>query len=573
MAVFTVGRFLWGTNFENIIEHGWPLDNVVCGRRPRAGSDWVVSPGGVEDSWITGFDYEMTASLRWIPRANTTTPVVQTGWAGSTGVQAFLDWARAKNTFRYVPDINAPLFYVDGCYLEAPMADPGAVEPDGTWSISFTLRNPTFDFALAIRGVMFEYSPGADISGLGLNGTFTNAGVSGFLDNTGFFESAAINQLKDRHYPNGLTGGAPVLPRTTLLQPAATNKLTAPEDLSNAAWTKVQATIPSINNPSPRGGDLTASFLREDASVGVFHYCTQSFTIAVAGNKVGGTRFVKANGRTKLQWLIGKSDLSTFFSVIIDTVAGTITPSVAGSGVVIFSQITPLVNGYYMVQMYGTVDNATTAIVDQNYLMSGSSTSYTGDGASGMFVWGCVATDNTPAGVYWGTGASRSAASLSFPFPHKPQAMFIFVDFIEQGSAYIAAAARGVLSIVDSPNAANGPALLGSGSNGYRADNGCVVNSLSEITSQVPVAGDRVQLLSIIRSDGSVQLRESINLAADLVGAQSAVGTFLSAFAGPLWIGALGTTNVGENAHIQVKIGPLTFGGVTIDTIAKARAA
>src|SRR5207245_2444511 len=108
-----------------------------------------------------GHDYFLKGAARWLPPAPLSTPVVQGAWGGAVGMAAFLEWARGKNAFRFVPDLNSPSFFVDGCYLENPLHDPPTVESDGTMQVQLELRNPSIDMGNAFwRNVMFDYGPG-----------------------------------------------------------------------------------------------------------------------------------------------------------------------------------------------------------------------------------------------------------------------------------------------------------------------------------------------------------------------------------------------------------------------------
>jgi hypothetical protein len=104
-------RITWGTGFANTLEFGVPLDGALTYDQPREGSEWQAAPSGAADAWIIGRDYVLEGTVRWIPAADTTTPVVATGWNGPTGWAAFLAWAQQLNTFRFIPDRAAPGTY------------------------------------------------------------------------------------------------------------------------------------------------------------------------------------------------------------------------------------------------------------------------------------------------------------------------------------------------------------------------------------------------------------------------------------------------------------------------------
>lgn len=136
-------KILWGAGFVNTLSIGYPLDNVKAGSEPRAGSAFDRSASGTEDAWIVGTDYLLTADVRWIPQVDTATPLA-TGWDGSTGFRAFLEWARNKLPVRLYPDAGAGTLIA--CVLAEPMQGVAEFESDGTRKITLTLRNTSTAF-------------------------------------------------------------------------------------------------------------------------------------------------------------------------------------------------------------------------------------------------------------------------------------------------------------------------------------------------------------------------------------------------------------------------------------------
>src|SRR5260370_14506582 len=164
-----VSSILWGTNFENVLNRGYPLQTVITDREPRSGTDYVQGISGLEDAWVTGFDYTLDVEARFLPvtpnfyGAAAVNPL-KSQVSGALGVQGFLDWASAKNTFRFVPDYTVPSFYVDGCYLMDPKTRGRGISPRLDFTQKLKFRNPTMDFLQALRGLMFDYAPGTDIA-------------------------------------------------------------------------------------------------------------------------------------------------------------------------------------------------------------------------------------------------------------------------------------------------------------------------------------------------------------------------------------------------------------------------
>lgn len=558
MPLQPLPQLYFGPTLETVLDLPYPLDNLVTYTEPRHSSTEQF-PSGVEDSWYHGTDYCLEGDARWLPYGPIN-PGFQQTQPLSTWEQ-FLAYGRQRNArVRYVPNRALPTNYVDG-WLVAPFdAGPGGTEKDGTNKLHLKLRSKDRHYGLAQRGLFYEYAPGASLSDP-LTYTFARSSAGLYIGPDGLLHVDAAGVLSDRHYLSGL--------QTTLLQAAATNKLTAPEDLSNAAWTPGYqgVTVPTINNTSPRG-DGTASFVREDTSNGL-HRISQGYTRSAAGNPQGVTVFLKTVGsRTMANLVLNAGGVTVLSLQVTLTGSGTITS--IGTATPVFFTITALANGWYAASYYGTPTASTTCSWEVRLYNGGES--YVGDGASGMYVWGCVATDNTLAGVYWGTGASRSPDNLSVPWPYKPQAGWFYVKLIELGMAL--ATTGGYPSLIAVGNAAGATPIMrffSEKTNGQATYGFTYWNTVNAECNPAtgPNIGDTVEVLGIIFADGSTQIRLSINGGVEIVNTNLTTQPFAAAWSGAtLWLcspsGA--TSNAGI---VSVKAGP---GGV-VNTMALARAA
>ena len=151
-----------------------------------------------------------------------------------------------------------------------------------------------------------------------------------------------------------------------------------------------------------------------------------------------------------------------------------------------------------------------------------------------------------------GSTVTRSAEQFNRPFTAKPQAMTVYVKFIERGT--ILTAASRVVVISDS--AENAPVLrLKELSGFYVIDH---FNGVSSVTSNLTTAstvGDLVELRVVLFSDGAVQLHQSINSGAEVSATKSAALAFAAAWSDQLlWMNSVGANGPGFNAFISVKI-------------------
>lgn len=117
-----------------------------------------------------------------------------------------------------------------------------------------------------------------------------------------------------------------------------------------------------------------------------------------------------------------------------------------------------------------------------------------------------------------GAEATRAADVLPLPFPARPQAMTIYVRFVELGTALIADAR--VLEIGASPSA-RPRFVIGERLGFYRIFYQTDVSSVTSLLAVSPGLGDTVELLATLTANGEVQLSQSVNGAAATSAAQS----------------------------------------------------
>lgn len=131
-------KITWNTSFATTLSIQYPVDNFSTYSQPRDGSTFAQSQSGIEDSWIIGTDYYLEVDIRWIPITDTGSA---TGWDGATSWRGFLEWARAKNAFRFYPDKDSGTFYTS--FLLEPALAGAELEIDGTRRIRLVMRNAT----------------------------------------------------------------------------------------------------------------------------------------------------------------------------------------------------------------------------------------------------------------------------------------------------------------------------------------------------------------------------------------------------------------------------------------------
>lgn len=170
------------------------------------------------------------------------------------------------------------------------------------------------------------------------------------------------------------------------------------QEFDDAAWSKSNSTITADVTAAP-DGSVTADKLVED-TVTIGHYITPGISSAlVVGQVVTYSVYAKAAERTFLQLIltsVGPASANLVAGFGLTTgIAGT--PS-AGST----SSIVAVGDGWYRCSITVPVATAGTPLRQIRLAQNSSSTpsSYTGDGTSGIFIWGAQFSDSASLDPY-----------------------------------------------------------------------------------------------------------------------------------------------------------------------------
>lgn len=233
--------------------------------------------------------------------------------------------------------------------------------------------------------------------------------------------------------------------RGLLIEEARTNLALRSQEFTNAAWAVIGVTAAADGTVAP-DGTTTADSITESGSL-ERHVIAQTFTVATnvatcvsvyLKNKTG-TRHVK------VQWYDGTDS----FWVYVNPVNGTITDSGATTATLASASIQDVGNGWYRVTIVGSNVAGTTSLI--GICLSNSATEagvgiffnvpeYTGDGTSGVWVWGAQREDATFATSYIPTtsaSVTRAADDVRIAtalFPYSTTLGTGVVDFHPIGS-------------------------------------------------------------------------------------------------------------------------------------------
>jgi hypothetical protein len=187
-------------------------------------------------------------------------------------------------------------------------------------------------------------------------------------------------------------------PRGLLVEEQRTNLRTYSQEFDNVGWGKTGATVTANSTTSP-DGTVNADSLIEDTATST-HEVLQSGALTAAAHTFSA--FVKANGRSWVRLFVFQSGLvgaSVWFNVTTGVV-GTV-----GSGAT-NATITNFGSGWYRCSFTFTALAAAASSYIQIATADNGPSSYTGNGTSGLFIWGAQTEVGAFATSYIPTVAS-----------------------------------------------------------------------------------------------------------------------------------------------------------------------
>lgn len=543
----------WGTGYDNALEfEPFPtdttkdpknLDDVVVWRQPAPGSRRIRNPAGVTDDWTTAADFMLAGRARWFPLRS---------WGG-VGLQDFIDYGRS-NTFRFIPDRRYPNFYVDNCYLEEPYDSPRPQleQGDGSQSIDIVIRQQAFDFALARRGLMFEYVPGKSLTEpSSMAATFLRATTANRSSRDLVLTAQASGELRDRHF---LTASQV---RTALLEKASTNLVLQSENFGTT-WTA--SGTPTRVAAGHTASGVALDLLGDDDGAGTEFY---QQNIGFTGDGVKAVSIFIKQGTASSSLLRLQDDTAAANRLLAQIGWSAGVPSVTmGTGTYIGYET--WADGVFRVLFAtaGVIAANTNRLIVAPAETTGFSGALTGD----AYLGGVQAEDSTTPTSYLKTTTTtspRNADNLQLPFNFTPQEMTLYLKFIERGTIHIQSGK--LLQIGSSADAA--PRLLVYRNTNYEFLHQTSGGTTASQAAAAPAFGDTVELRCRFRSQG-ISLSQTINGGTEVEATGGAVNAFAAVWSDTkIWLGGLNGSSGAVVALQSVKI------AASSKTLAEMRAA
>jgi len=243
--------------------------------------------------------------------------------------------------------------------------------------------------------------------GVGPAITFTRASNATFFDANGTLQTAANDTPRFDHDP--ATAGNPS--RGLLIEEARTNLFERSAEFDNAVWVKAQTTI-SANTATDPSGATTADKLVEDNTANN-HFIRQEFTPSATGTFTVSC-FAKKEERDLLVLQIREgATTGTFYgSAEFNLTSGTVTGTTTGT-----ATIQSVGSGWYRCVL--SASSVADGAARHAYLRlraTSDTSNYTGDGTSGLYIWGAQLEAGAFATSYIPTTTAAATRSTDQAF-------------------------------------------------------------------------------------------------------------------------------------------------------------
>ena len=215
--------------------------------------------------------------------------------------------------------------------------------------------------------------------------------------------------------------------------PVIKNLLIYTDSFDNVNWGKGSVSITANSTTAP-DGTIVADTIVENTTPSSYHFINQSFNKTATANTYTYSIYAKDAGRSGLGLRIdnnaGSGAVVTYNVATGATILGAGT---YGSFTGASSNILSVGNGWYRISLTATTDASTTVAFVQNYLHSipAGTTVYTGDGISGIYIWGAQIEQNSTTTIYQGIAAASTLVTPTFKNKVTSDAVYVTDIFDE----------------------------------------------------------------------------------------------------------------------------------------------
>jgi hypothetical protein len=253
-----------------------------------------------------------------------------------------------------------------------PIYSLGSAGGSGTLTAASIIAALGYTPAAVGAPSFYDFTAGVVPAGL----TFTRASAGWRYNSSGVLVSETTDVARFQYEPSTLAA------RGLLIEDASSGLFTYSEQFDNAAWTKTRVTVVANTVAAP-DGTTTADTLVEDSSPANSHFVQQTPSF-VSGTTYAFSVFCKADTRSHIQIIYPAGAFGAALRTWFDVGGGTV--GTTGAGCTAF--IHNVGGGWYRCVVICTA----TASSAGNFFIALASadgiTTYTGDGTSGLYLWG-----------------------------------------------------------------------------------------------------------------------------------------------------------------------------------------
>ena len=200
-----------------------------------------------------------------------------------------------------------------------------------------------------------------------------------------------------------------------LIKTATTNLLLRSEEFDNPSWSKLNSVTVSSNATVAPNSEITADKLIENSD-NTSKLVAQTVTV-VSDQTYTASVYIKAAERPTVLFHVRNSTYNIRFGGFFNTSTNVFTAEVAGGASLLSSSFNSVGNGWYRCTITGQLGAVTAGIVTLYLANESNSLGYTGDGTSGIYVWGAQLERSSTVGEYIPTTSTINSAPR---FDHDP---------------------------------------------------------------------------------------------------------------------------------------------------------
>jgi hypothetical protein len=285
---------------------------------------------------------------------------------------------------------------------------------------------------------------------------FTRDGAASYTDKDGVLQvnGAPANQPRVGFNYEPDSDGVLQLVQGITVEEQRTNLLLRSEEFDNFYWSKGSSSASPATDVTSPDGLQNAYLFREDVSSIGPHTISRNLVFE-SGFRYSLSVFAKAygSGNRELFMLLGAGAFPSQQNATFNLISGTIVNVNTGNGSTATIEKYP--NGWYRCTLIGLTTSVAAASTANFYLHTQNTVFYSGDGTSGIYIWGAQIEAGNSSSSYMPTttaAVTRPADLLSFS-----------TDVPSSGSLYIDAEAANASvdnTLLSAANASNEKLLL-----------------------------------------------------------------------------------------------------------------